>query len=148
MARVRQARRCRANRTNGEPCKAYAIVGGTVCMAHGGSAPQVRSAAYVAQVEAAIRREFEAEWARWQREYAAWQAGRVLTTAELLGIPWQQVTSMDIVWCHVEYGRPALSDAAPKIRRDRRFRLPQPPARKRASVQETRESTTVRGDAA
>lgn len=29
----------------GNPCRAYAIVGGTVCVTHGGRAPQVREAA-------------------------------------------------------------------------------------------------------
>jgi hypothetical protein len=45
MARVRPAVRCSANRTNGQPCRGYAIVGGNVCRAHGGAAPQVRDAA-------------------------------------------------------------------------------------------------------
>lgn len=34
--------KCSAKKTNGEPCKAGAIKGGTVCRTHGGSAPQVR----------------------------------------------------------------------------------------------------------
>lgn len=45
MARVRPARRCSARRTNGEPCRCCAIVGGTVCRVHGGAATQVRRAA-------------------------------------------------------------------------------------------------------
>jgi len=45
MARRRQARHCTAHRTNGEPCKGWAIQGGTVCAAHGGRASQVRAAA-------------------------------------------------------------------------------------------------------
>lgn len=36
---------CAANTTKGEPCRKPAIVGGTVCSTHGGSAPQVRRAA-------------------------------------------------------------------------------------------------------
>jgi hypothetical protein len=43
---VRLALPCLAKRTNGEPCRAYAITGGTVCRAHGGAAPQVRAAAH------------------------------------------------------------------------------------------------------
>ena len=38
-------RTCTAHRSNGEPCKAYAIKGGTVCRSHGGSARQVKEAA-------------------------------------------------------------------------------------------------------
>jgi hypothetical protein len=37
--------RCIANRTDGEPCRAHAIRGGSTCLAHGGSAPQVRKKA-------------------------------------------------------------------------------------------------------
>ena len=36
---------CTANKTNGQPCKAPAIKGGTVCRVHGGSAPQVKAKA-------------------------------------------------------------------------------------------------------
>lgn len=43
--RERPAVRCSAKRTDGQPCKAWAIHGGTVCRAHGGSAPQVRAKA-------------------------------------------------------------------------------------------------------
>lgn len=35
-------RPCKAKRSNGEPCRKPAILGGTVCATHGGSAPQVR----------------------------------------------------------------------------------------------------------
>lgn len=33
---------CVAHRQDGEPCRAYAIHGGTVCVVHGGRAPQVK----------------------------------------------------------------------------------------------------------
>lgn len=121
MARIRQARRCRARRTDGQPCGAYAIVGGTVCRAHGGSALQVRHAAALALAEASARRQFAVVLARHRREWIRWQANRIAVTSLLLGIPWQQVTAMDIVFCHVQYGQPALDDTAPKVRRDRRF---------------------------
>jgi hypothetical protein len=39
-------RRCKAMKTNGkEPCGLWAIKGGTVCVRHGGSSPQVKRAA-------------------------------------------------------------------------------------------------------
>ena len=37
--------KCTARRTNGEPCNAWAIKGGTVCRSHGGSIKHVRDAA-------------------------------------------------------------------------------------------------------
>lgn len=45
MPRRRQAVRCTAHRTNGQPCGGWAVHGATVCAAHGGSAPQVQAAA-------------------------------------------------------------------------------------------------------
>lgn len=37
--------RCTARRSNGEPCRAYALRGSLVCRTHGGAAPQVASKA-------------------------------------------------------------------------------------------------------
>jgi hypothetical protein len=45
MPRERWAVPCSAHRSDGEPCSAYAITGGRVCVAHGGAAPQVKAAA-------------------------------------------------------------------------------------------------------
>lgn len=39
------AQKCTAHRTDGQPCNAWAITGGNVCVYHGGKAPQVRAAA-------------------------------------------------------------------------------------------------------
>lgn len=49
--------RCSAHRTNGDPCKAYAVRGATVCVTHGGAAPRVREAAArrVAEEKAAVK---------------------------------------------------------------------------------------------
>src|SRR3712207_320594 len=57
MARVRPARPCSAHRKNGEPCRNFAIVGGRVCPAHGGRAPQVRAAAAERELDRRVRRE-------------------------------------------------------------------------------------------
>ncbi len=48
-----QRRRCKAHscRTK-QPCKNWAIIGGTVCRVHGGSAPQVRRRAQLRFAEA------------------------------------------------------------------------------------------------
>jgi hypothetical protein len=49
----RQARRCSAHRTNGEPCSGWAIKGGSVCRTHGGAAPQTLQAARMRLLAAA-----------------------------------------------------------------------------------------------
>lgn len=43
--------RCGARRSNGEPCRKWAIRGGTVCPTHGGSAPQVQRGAKLRLLE-------------------------------------------------------------------------------------------------
>jgi hypothetical protein len=129
MARVRQARRCHAHRKNGEPCKAYAIIGGYVCRMHGGASPRALYRALYRATEARIWREFEVEYARWQREWAAWQAKRIAVTSELLGIPPEKVQPVDIGCCRGLYGRPDGPETEPKMRIDRRFaRLGRRPA--------------------
>ena len=45
LSKVLPAVRCTARKRNGEPCKAMAARGATVCRVHGGSAPQVKAAA-------------------------------------------------------------------------------------------------------
>lgn len=127
MAKVRQARRCRAKRTNGEPCKAYAVLGATVCRAHGAAAAQVRHAAYEARCEAWARRYFNAIWERHLKELREWQVQRFVTVSLLTGIAPEDITTMDIVLCHLDHGRPDLEDDAPKLRPDKRFKFPQPP---------------------
>lgn len=63
--------RCTAHRTNGQPCRAWAIRGGYVCRSHGGSVGHVRA---------------KAAW-RWElvrvRRATELRLGRPLTPAEL-----------------------------------------------------------------
>lgn len=128
MAKVRQARHCRARRTDGRPCGGWAIVGGTVCWSHGGAAWQVRHAAYVAEFEARLRRAFEHDWARLERETLEWWVRRVAFTAVTLDIPVEQVDQGAILWAHISADR--RFEPQPVIRHDRRFRTPKPPAYK------------------
>jgi hypothetical protein len=120
MPRRRQARRCRARRTNGEPCKAYAITGGFVCAAHGGSAPQVRHEARVRQFETTMNIAFDKAHRRWQSEVQDWQVGRVLAAAVLFGISPEKVTPGDILVGVIEGVIPGES-TMPTIRVDRRY---------------------------
>lgn len=65
MARTRPAVPCTARRSrDGQPCRCYAIVGGTVCRMHGGAAPQVRLQAEARRVLAVLTRRTPAlrEW--------------------------------------------------------------------------------------
>jgi hypothetical protein len=63
MARVRQARRCRARRRDGQPCKCYAIIGGVTCRAHGGTLPRVKRKAAERVIERSAYRALDA-WLR------------------------------------------------------------------------------------
>jgi hypothetical protein len=54
--RLRLRVRCTAHRSDGAPCRAWAIHGGRVCAAHGGRAPQVRAAARRRLESAALTR--------------------------------------------------------------------------------------------
>jgi hypothetical protein len=121
VARMRQARRCRAHRGDGQPCRAWAMMGGFVCRAHGGSASRVRYAAHCRLTEANCLREFEVTYARLLRELAAWHWERVTVTAQLLGIRPADVRPSDIGVCRGWFGVPAGPETAPRIRHDRRF---------------------------
>jgi hypothetical protein len=121
VARIRQARRCRAHRGDGQPCRAWAMAGQFVCRVHGGSAPRARYAAHCRLTEANCLREFEVTYARWLRELAAWHLERVTVTAQLLGIPVADVRPSDIGCCRGWFGVPAGPETAPRIRHDRRF---------------------------
>lgn len=118
MARVRQARRCRATRTDSAPCRAWAIVGGYVCRAHGAAAPQVRMAARLRSEEGRMLRAVVVALDRQRREWIAMQAHRIAETAELLGKPVEAVTESDILECRFRFGRPKPLDEPPKLRFD------------------------------
>ena len=133
MARIRQARRCSARRTDGEHCRAYAITGGYVCRAHGGAAPRVRRAALVRSVEAQLRAGFEKDYARWRLAVRERQAGRILAAAAWLGIPPGEVNDGDILMAVIEGVVPG-EGTMPAISYDRRFG-PRPGRRKEAPVQ-------------
>jgi hypothetical protein len=128
MARVRQARKCRAHRRDGQPCGSYAIEGGYVCRMHGGASPRALYAAYCRDFEADFRRKFDREYARWQKELATWQARRILITAELLSMPPDEVHPLHVGFCSRWHGAPDGPETAPKMRPDWRFRPRQPAA--------------------
>lgn len=51
MARIRQAIKCRAHKTSGDPCPNWAMNGQYVCHAHGGRSPQAKRAAERRELE-------------------------------------------------------------------------------------------------
>lgn len=114
--------RCKAVKRNGEKCKAWAVRGAVVCVAHGGNAPQVRAAAVARLGEAQARSEMERAYSRYQRDLERWQRRRVALTASLLGIPPERVTPGDLMAARYLFGgkdvprKPEITDA--------RYRLP------------------------
>ncbi|HZR53638.1 MAG TPA: hypothetical protein VFB06_29540 [Streptosporangiaceae bacterium] len=120
MARKRLARRCKARRTNGEPCAAFAVTGCEVCSAHGGSAPQVRATGLRRYREARIAAAFDAAWERQGHEQTEWQVRRFVTASRVLGIPPDAITRGDLFFLVMEGKIPPESDA-PKLRHDRRY---------------------------
>jgi hypothetical protein len=123
MARMRQARRCRAHHADETPCKGWAIEGGTVCMAHGGATPQAQAAAESRLVAASLERAADATIARWSRALREWQVKQVSETAELLSLSPAEVTPVLIGVCRGLYGRPDPPESAPQLIDfwDRRF---------------------------
>ncbi|MDL4814973.1 hypothetical protein [Actinomadura opuntiae] len=129
MARERQARRCKARRTDGEPCRAWAMAGATTCRVHGASAPQVRAAAEGRVTEADARRAMNAAADRLAVEYRNWQVKRLATASALLGkqprdllTPDGRVNELALAICRLLHGEPDPPEAAPTMRIDRRFR--------------------------
>lgn len=121
MARVRQARRCKARRTDGRPCGAYAIVGGVVCRAHGGAAPQVKRAARRRADEDMVIRAALVGVARWQAEVAEWRERRIIATATVLDMRPEDVTTGDILAATWMPGGPESWDTKPRPRVDHRY---------------------------
>jgi hypothetical protein len=119
VTRIRQARRCHAHRSDGKPCRAWAITGGYVCMAHGGAAPQARQE--VRRFGESVQKAFDLAYARWLKECREWQVQRIVTTSMLLDIPPAEVTAVDMILCRMEHGVPGGEDTQPKIRVDRRY---------------------------
>ena len=120
MARKRQARRCKARRTDGRSCNAYAILGGEVCAAHGGSAPAVRASALFRYWQARTGYAYDQAYARWRREAEDWQARRFIAAAGILGVSIEDVTPGDLLYLAIEGQIPGEA-AMPQIRVDARY---------------------------
>jgi len=111
--------RCTARNRRGEPCQAWPIHGATVCVAHGGRAPQVRAAAAKRVTEAQALAALQRASDRHQRDRQAWHARRVALVARLMGIPATEVTWAAIAVCVATHGQP--DEPEPKIT-DARYR--------------------------
>ena len=72
-------------------------------------------------MEAQIRRGFAVSWRRYQEALLRWNVERIMVTSELTGIHVGKIDRVDLGRCHMEHGRPPLSDEAPQFRMDRRF---------------------------
>lgn len=120
MARKRQARRCKARRTNGQPCKAFAILGGEVCATHGGSSWRVKMNGIVRHWEPIVGGAYDRAYQRWRREVFDWRVRRLLGAASILGVGPAEVTEGDLLWLAIDGQIPSES-TMPKIRVDRRY---------------------------
>jgi hypothetical protein len=69
---------CKAHRTDGQPCSNFAMLGGTVCHAHGGRAPRVRAAAERRLAAEKLRKQIAAREARARRRVDKERAQRVV----------------------------------------------------------------------
>jgi hypothetical protein len=93
----------------------------------------VRDAAQARVIQRRIERAVDAAWDRYVVEWRAWQADRIIVTAEFFGLPVGSVQPAHIGAATVLYDAPELHRPAPTLRIDGRRRLRRP----RAS-QETR----------
>lgn len=107
MARVRQALRCHAHRSDGEPCGNYAIVGGTVCRMHGGAAAHVRAAADRRMVDRRFAAMMAAQMHRYTERRRRWLEQAVMVAAEVFEIEPEQVTDYDLTLARVAVRLPA-----------------------------------------
>jgi hypothetical protein len=122
VARVRQARRCRARSSRtGMPCRQYAVIGGFVCRAHGGAITRVRVAAEQRREREWVERAMLAAERRHAAEVEAWLTARLEEAAELLGKPIEDTTFDDVERCGELYGRPDPHDQPPRLRVELRF---------------------------
>lgn len=121
MPRKRPARPCGARRTNGLPCGCFAIVGGAVCRAHGGAAPQVKAAARQRVAMEGLRRGLEVSIRRHQERVRECRQRRAGVVAELYGIPPERVTPLMIAACSVLDDRPDLMYPDPEFKFDNRY---------------------------
>jgi hypothetical protein len=121
MAKVRQARRCRAHSSRtGLPCRGgWAVVGGTVCRAHGGSISRVRVAAAQRHERELVERAVWRAGQRHARELDAWIDERVETTAEMLAKEPEDVTFDDLRRCGLRLDLRAMPRSSVVIRRRR-----------------------------
>lgn len=120
MARKRQARRCKARRTDGQPCKAFAILGGEVCATHGGSSWRVKVNALVRYWEPIVGGAYDRAYKGWRREVTEWRVRRLLGAASILGTSPAEVTEGDLLWLAID-GQIPSEDTLPKIRVDHRY---------------------------
>jgi hypothetical protein len=82
VTRIRPAIPCKAQTRTGEPCRNFAILGGRVCHAHGGRAPQVKRAAERRYTEAELWKTL----GRDQRDWDTWRSGSMQALGQELRI--------------------------------------------------------------
>ncbi len=123
MPRTRWAVPCRAHRSDGQPCGAWAIRGvGT----HGGASPNARATARERLVQDDFHRAYEGERRAYEQRLRGWQVTRIVAAAELLDMDPARVAAAPVLVGFAEYWHHAVPPAEPTMRSDRRYRAHRP----------------------
>ncbi|WP_131802460.1 hypothetical protein [Parafrankia soli] len=126
MPRVRWAVPCRAHRTDGSPCRAYAIRGGRVCRAHGGASPNARQVANTRMILDDFHRAFDREAKTLGERKTAWRVNRIIEAARHLEMDPVEVARSPVLVGFAEGWGKYSPPPAPERRDDHRFRVHRP----------------------
>ncbi|MCM3886650.1 hypothetical protein [Frankia sp. R82] len=128
MPRTRWAVHCRARRSDGRPCGAWAIRGGRVCRTHGGASPNARATARERLLVDDLHRAYEGERAAHEQRLRQWWIGRILAAADLLDVDPAELARNRVMVAFAERWYDAPPPPEPQMRRDGRYRIRRPGA--------------------
>jgi len=137
--------RCRARRSNGTPCSAWAIRGGRVCHTHGGASPNARATAQERLLVDDFHRAYDGERRAYELRLREWWVGRVLAAAELLDADPVELAGNRFMVAFAERWYDAPPPPEPQMRRDGRYRVHRPGALVQPGIPGVRMRTAAAG---